>query len=111
MSGDARPGVPIDLAEGAGRAVLWGLATDDLNVNLVAWPAGEGVGAHVNDARDVLLVVVAGALTVTIDGTPEPVDAGSCVVIPKGAHRTIVAGADGARYLTVHRRRPGIQVG
>lgn len=111
MSGQARAGEPIDLAAGAGRAVLWGLATDDLNVNLVAWPAGEGVGAHVNDARDVLIVVVAGALTVTIDDVPRSLPADSCLVIPKGAHRTLVAGAEGARYLTVHRRRPGIQVG
>lgn len=103
-------GVPIDLATAAGRAVVWGLASEDLNVNLVAWPDGEGVDEHRNTARDVLIVVTSGDLAVTIDGATQFVSAGQCILIPKGAMRRLVAGAGGVRYLTVHWRRPGLTV-
>lgn len=111
MSEPPPVGVSIDLAAGQGRAVLWGLATDDLNVNLVAWPAGEGVDAHVNDARDVVLVVVDGELEVTIDEAAQTVCAGHCLVIPKGTRRTLRSVVDETRYLTVHRRRPPLTLG
>lgn len=94
------------LADTGGRAVLWGLATDDLNVNLVQWPSGEGVDAHTNAERDVLIVVIAGSGTVTVDGEAVEVSAEQCLVIPRGAERVIRAGDDGIRYLSAHRRRP-----
>ncbi len=106
----ARPGVPLDLA-GAGRAVLWGLETPDLNVNLVTWPAGDGVGEHVNDQVDVLLVVVDGGLRIRLDGNDVPVAAGQAIVVPKGVSRSITADATGVTYLSAHRRRAPLNVG
>jgi hypothetical protein len=38
----------------SGRGPIWGDATEELNVTLLAWPAGEGPAAHVNDERDVV---------------------------------------------------------
>lgn len=100
------PGRVLDLRSGQGRAVLWGLASDDLNVNLVAWPAGDGVGQHTNTEVDVLIVVIDGALSVDLDGQAQLVGAGQAIVVPKGATRALTASAGGVRYLSVHRRRP-----
>lgn len=51
----------IDLLAGQGRGPLWGDATEDLNLPLLAWPAGERPAEHVNDERDVVIVVTEGA--------------------------------------------------
>jgi hypothetical protein len=32
------------------------------------------------------------------------------VIVAKGERRSVVAGRDGARYLTAHRRRPPLQI-
>jgi quercetin dioxygenase-like cupin family protein len=101
----AEPGIPIDLRHGTGRAVLWGLESDDLNVNLVAWPAGDGVAEHVNAQVDVLLVVTSGAMTVRIGGATHDLTEGQALLLPKGAARAITACEGGVRYLTAHRRR------
>ena len=106
----ARPGVPLDLA-GDGRAVLWGLETPDLDVNLVTWPAGDGVAEHVNDQVDMLLVVVDGGLCIRLDGNDVPVVAGQAIVVSKGVARSITADAAGVTYLSAHRRRGPLKVG
>jgi len=103
-------GLPIDLTGGDGRAVLWGVETDDLNVNLVSWPEGDGVGEHVNAAVDVLIVVVAGAMALRVDGVEHTLTAPTAVVVPKGAARAISAGAGGARYISTHRRRTPLDI-
>jgi quercetin dioxygenase-like cupin family protein len=90
--------------------VLWGLASEDLNVNLVAWPAGEGVATHVNAERDVLIVVVSGHLTIHVDGVPHTLSSDHAMLIPRGTTRSLTAAADGARYLSIHRRRPPLSL-
>jgi quercetin dioxygenase-like cupin family protein len=97
-------GVPLSLG-GDGRGVVLGLASTDLNVNEVRWPAGDGVGRHRNDELDVLLVVIAGDATVSVDGVDHRLSAGQILLVPKGAARAVTAGPDGVRYLTCHRRR------
>ncbi len=106
---DGLIGVPVALGT-AGRGAVVGLASDDLNVNEVSWPAGEGVGEHRNDVVDVLLVVVDGAMTVVVDGEPYPLASRQLMVVPKGALRSLTAGRDGVRYVTCHRRRPPLQL-
>ena len=101
----------VDLLRPAGTGPLWGTATDDLNATLLAWPAGGGATEHVNAERDVLVVVLAGAAVVTLDGEPHEVRAGQAIVLEKGRSRSIAAGPDGVRYLSVHRRRPPLQIG
>ncbi|MGE5690950.1 MAG: cupin domain-containing protein [Pseudomonadota bacterium] len=100
----------VHLLEGTGRGPVWGTESDDLNATLLAWPAGEANPEHVNPERDVLLVVVDGTGAVEVDGEAHAVAAGDAVLVPKGRRRRVVAGADGIRYLTVHRRRGGLQV-
>lgn len=100
----------VDLLAGVGRGPIWGDATEELNVTLLAWPAGEGPAAHVNDERDVVIVVAEGAARVVLDGVTHHVRPGHVVVVPRGASRALTAGPDGVRYLSIHRRRGGLQI-
>ncbi len=103
-------GRPVDLGAGTGSGPLWGMAGEDLNATLLAWKAGHEIAEHVNAELDVLLVVVAGAVTVTIDDVPHELLAPAALLIEHGARRAIRAGADGTRYLSVHRRRGPLQI-
>jgi quercetin dioxygenase-like cupin family protein len=89
---------------------VWGAASADLNATMLEWRAGEGPAEHVNEERDVLYVVVAGSLTLTVDGEPHELVAGEATIVDKGARRALVAGPDGARYLTAHVRRGGLEI-
>ena len=97
--------MPVDLLDGTGRGVVAGFASDDLNFNVVEWPANDGVGEHSNDLLDVLLVGLAGSMSVTVGAGVVTVSSGQALLIPRGAARAITAGPDGVRYLSVHRRR------
>ena len=98
-----------DEAEEQQRAgVIGSLVGADLNVNLVRLLPDEYLEAHINTEVDVLLVGIAGAGTVELDGDDEPLDAGSAVYVPKNARRGIRAGSQGVTYLTCHRRRGGL---
>jgi quercetin dioxygenase-like cupin family protein len=100
----------VDLFAPLGRGPLWGSDTDDLNATLLAWVAGDGPPEHVNGERDVLVLVLAGSACVTIDSTPHEMHAGDVVIVKKGLSRRITAGAEGVRYLSVHRRRAPLQI-
>jgi quercetin dioxygenase-like cupin family protein len=87
---------------------VWTHQSEDLNVNLLAFASDEGVAEHVNTEVDVLLVGIAGAGAVTIDGTRQILSAGHAIVIPKGANRGIQSMSDPFAYLSCHRRRGGL---
>lgn len=113
MSADDPTGGPgVDLAALASASdrsgVIWVGGATDLNVNLARFGTGEGVAAHVNGEVEVLLVGVAGAGTVEVDGRCHPLGPGTALVIPRGARRATLAGAEGFAYLTCHRRRAGL---
>jgi Hemerythrin HHE cation binding domain len=106
------PAAPaIDLAAGGGRGPVWGTAVADLNATLLAWDAGEGPGEQTIGERDVLVVIVGGGGTLELDDASHVVRAPAAVVLERGTRWRLVAAADGIRYLTVHRRRPPLQVG
>lgn len=94
-----------------GRGPLWSAETEDLDVTLLAWEYGGGTPRHVNDAVDVVLVVLAGSGTVTVDGHEHRVRAGEAAIVEKGSSREIAAGPAGLRYLSLHRRRPPLEIG
>lgn len=99
----------VDALAPTGRGAVWSATSDDLNVNVVAWSEGEGVGRHRNDERDVLLVVLSGAGKVIVGAASHPVAAGTVLLIPAGAEREVRAGPEGIRYVTAHvRRAPGV---
>lgn len=104
---DAQAGVP---GSPRGPGPLWGAESEDLNATLLAWEAGSGSPEHVNADRDVLVAVLDGWAIVALDGQEQRLDPGAAIIIEKGRARRITAGADGVRYLSVHRRRPLLQI-
>lgn len=101
------------LAANAGReGVIWALQdSSDLNANLVHFPAGKGVGEHVNNEVDVLLIGISGSGTVNVDGEVHAVHFGTVTLIPKGVRRSTSSTSENFTYLTVHRRRGPLQIG
>jgi mannose-6-phosphate isomerase-like protein (cupin superfamily) len=92
------------------RGPVWGASSEDLNATLLAWSAGGGPPAHVNGERDVLIFVADGSATVTVDGEERELVAGEALIVGKGRRRRITAGAGGVRYLSVHLRRPPLEI-
>ena len=93
-----------------GRGPVWGAESEDLNATLLVWSAGDGPPEHVNDERDVLIFVVKGAATIIVDGQDHELAAGEALIIGKGRRRRVTAGQEGVRYLSVHLRRPPLQI-
>jgi quercetin dioxygenase-like cupin family protein len=89
---------------------VWGTESEELNATLLYWRAGEGPTEHVNDERDVLVVVLAGSAIVSTGEDERELAVGETTIIAKGRRRKISAGRDGVRYLSVHRRRPPLQI-
>ncbi|MFE4537145.1 cupin domain-containing protein [Streptomyces scopuliridis] len=96
----------------APAGALWKLAEGgrQLDANLVHLPPRQGVETHAETELDVLLLVVAGTGTLGTAEGPKPLAEGTLIWLPRGSVRAITAHADGLSYLTVHRRRPGIQI-
>jgi quercetin dioxygenase-like cupin family protein len=93
-----------------GNGPIWGTESADLNATLLHWRSGEGPPEHVNDERDVLVVVLAGSARLNTDEGERELTVGETTIIGKGRRRKISAGRDGVRYLSVHRRRPPLQI-
>jgi mannose-6-phosphate isomerase-like protein (cupin superfamily) len=100
----------VDLLSLEGRGPAWGTASDDLNATLLVWREGEGQPTHVNEERDVALVVLAGAGTLVVDGQEHRLSEGTLAIVPRGATRSLVAGPDGLRCVSLHRRRGGLSI-
>jgi quercetin dioxygenase-like cupin family protein len=98
----------VNLSEIAGSATE---GSRDLNANLVRFEAGGGVGEHVNDEVDVLIVGVSGSGLVGVNGEEHPVANGGMVFVPRGARRYTRAVSDAFVYLSAHRRREPLQIG
>jgi quercetin dioxygenase-like cupin family protein len=94
--------------------VSWKLAEAgrQLDANLVQLPPDERIDPHAEANLDVMLLVVAGDGTagLGIADEPEPLTQGTLLWLPHGSTRSITAGPEGLSYLTVHRRRPGMQI-
>jgi hemerythrin-like domain-containing protein len=93
-----------------GSGPVWGTASEELNATVLEWRAGEGPSAYVNLERDVLVVVLAGSVTVRTDDGAQELTAGEVKIIAKGQRRQLTAGPRGTRYLSAHRRRPPLQI-
>ncbi|MGX1135562.1 quercetin dioxygenase-like cupin family protein [Streptomyces glaucescens] len=101
----------LSAAGSAPSGALWRLAEPgrQLDANLVRIPPEGGVATHVEPELDVLVLVVAGDGTLGTE-PPQPLTAGSLVWLPHGSARSLTAGQNGLSYVTVHRRRPGMQI-
>ncbi|MGW2570490.1 cupin domain-containing protein [Streptomyces sp. NPDC001537] len=96
-------------------AVLWKLAESgrQLDANVVRLTPGRRIAPHAEPDLDVLVLVVAGdgVLGAGPQDEPQALNTGTLLWLPHGSTRSITAGDDGLAYLTVHRRRPGLQIG
>jgi quercetin dioxygenase-like cupin family protein len=110
MADERRRDGVVDLLGSTGTGPVWGMASADLNATLLAWPPGHEVVEHTNSEVDVLLVVLEGRGVATVDGDEHGLVPGSALLVEKGSSRAIRAGADGLRYLSVHKRRGPLQI-
>ncbi|MGZ8694095.1 MAG: hemerythrin domain-containing protein [Gaiellaceae bacterium] len=110
---EASPEPPaIDLLHAPGdRGPLWGTATEDLNATLLEWPPGTGQPERANPHRDLVFVVVAGGGTATVAGAVHELAPGRALLVEKSTPFAIEAGPGGLRYLSIHLRRPGLEIG
>jgi mannose-6-phosphate isomerase-like protein (cupin superfamily) len=111
MTADQRkPDAVVDLLRGTGTGPLWGMASGDLNATLLVWPPGHELVAETNSDLDVLLIVLEGGGIATVDEQEHALVAGGALLVEKGSSRAIRAGADGVRYVSVHRRRGPLRI-
>jgi len=92
-------------AAAAGNGAQWTYESDDLDMTLLSWTAGQEVAPHVNTEVDVLVLVLAGSANITVAAHTYRVGAGEMVLIPKGAERAIRCATERVSYLSIHRRR------
>ncbi|WP_410790623.1 cupin domain-containing protein [Kribbella sp. C-35] len=90
----------------------WTLAEPgrQLDANLIHLPAGQRVDTHTEPDLDVVLIVVAGCGIVGAPDGDQNIAEGNIVWLPRGSTRNLRAGDNGLSYMTVHRRRPGLQI-
>jgi quercetin dioxygenase-like cupin family protein len=110
VTGERTASGVADLLRPKGTGPLWGMASGDLNATLLVWPAGHEVAEHTNTELDVLLIVLEGGGAASIDEQDHALSPGHALLIPKGRSRVIRAGTTGIRYVSVHRRRPPLQI-
>lgn len=92
--------------------VLWKLAEPgrQLDANLIRMPAGGTIGTHTEPDLDVLVLVINGDGVMDTAEGPRQLAEGALVWLPHGSTRSMTAGRNGLAYLTVHRRRHGMQI-
>ena len=110
MTQDRSTDAVVNLLGLNGTGPVWGTASNDLNATLLVWPAGHELVEHTNAERDVLLLVLEGGGVARVDGREHALAVGSALLIEKGRSRSLRAGDDGVRYLSVHIRRGGLQI-
>jgi mannose-6-phosphate isomerase-like protein (cupin superfamily) len=87
---------------------IWSVACEQLNVNLLRLPTGDGIVEHITAGIDVVFVIFEGHGTLTVDGVAYPVGPGRVLVVPQGTLRALLCTVGPLVYLTCHRRRPGL---
>jgi quercetin dioxygenase-like cupin family protein len=58
----------------------------------------------------VLLVVVEGSGELWLDGIRHELETSQAVLVEKGRRQRVIAGDAGIRYLSIHVRRPPLQI-
>jgi quercetin dioxygenase-like cupin family protein len=105
----------VDLASlavaGGHPGARWRLDGEELQANLVRLDRGDRIQPHRNDEVEVLVVVVSGRGELTVDGQVHQLTPMVIAHLPKGTVRAIEAVDGPLAYLSIHRRRQGLQVG
>ena len=87
----------------------WSHTSAQLNINLIRLSTGATIPLHRNAEVDVLLLIVAGMGSATIDDASYTLHAGDLLLIPRGAERSLRSDSDDFAYVTCHQRRAGLQ--
>lgn len=75
----------------------------NLQLVLMAIPAGEEIGEEVHDDRDQFFRVEAGEGEILIDGTVHKVKADDAIIVPQGARHNVVAtGNEPLKFYTIY---------
>jgi len=100
--------IAASLRQASNDGPIWSVNSEQLNVNLLRLPTGDGIAEHVNNEVDVVLVIFEGSGELTVDGVTYPLSPGRVLLVPRGATRTMRCTAGPLIYLTCHRRRAGL---
>jgi|HigsolmetaAR201D_1030396.scaffolds.fasta_scaffold26961_1 quercetin dioxygenase-like cupin family protein len=87
---------------------IWSLNSEQFNMNVLRFRAGEGVAEHVNEGLDVVGVVIEGSGILLVDGEEFPLEQGQLFVIPRGSRRALRSTSESFAYFSCHRRRAGL---
>lgn len=82
----------------------------DLDSNIIALPPDAEIGRHDGPDLDVLILILDGSGTLETELVPIPLQPGQLLWLPRLASRRFIAGDDGIRYLTVHHRKPTLNI-
>lgn len=106
---------PTEIAksETATIGVLWRLSETgrQLDANLVHLAPRQHIDVHAEPDLDVLIVVMDGTGDLRAVDLSMRLTAGLVAWLPRGSSRSLAAGDQGLAYVSVHRRRPGMQIG
>lgn len=103
----------IAKSETATIGVLWRLSETgrQLDANLVQLAPRQHIDVHAEPDLDVLIVVMDGTGDLRAENLTMRLAAGLVAWLPRGSSRSLAAGDEGLAYFSVHRRRPGMQIG
>jgi mannose-6-phosphate isomerase-like protein (cupin superfamily) len=94
----------------SGSGPQWSHESEDLDLTLLSWSKGRRIEPHVNSEVDVVWIGVEGEGVATVNGVVHPLSPGVALLIPRGCERSIESTSERLCYLSLHRRRPGIQL-
>lgn len=99
-------------AAAAVSGAVWKLEPSQrqLDANVIRLGPHNRIHPHNGPEQDVLLHVLAGSGRLDSEGDTCDLTNGSLVWLPRRSRRSIIAGAEGLSYLSVHTRRPGLSI-
>lgn len=91
---------------------IWRLepASRGLDSNVIALPGGGEIGQHHGPDLDVLILVLDGSGALETELHTIPLTPGELIWLPHRSRRGFTAGTEGLRYLTLHRRKPTLNI-
>jgi uncharacterized protein (DUF2249 family)/quercetin dioxygenase-like cupin family protein len=97
---------------GDAAGAVWKLDVNQrhLDANIIYLQAGTEIQSHTGPDLDVLLHIVDGDGELATDTGALPLTPGELVWLPRQTRRSITAGPAGLRYLSVHPRRPALNI-
>lgn len=102
----------LETSEQQAGGSIWRLepGARGLDSNIIALPPNAEIAEHIGPDLDVLILVLAGAGELHTELTTIPLEYGALVWLPSRAQRRFIAGPEGLRYLTVHQRKPTLNI-